>query len=153
MSRVSDIGFIKEAYRRLFYAQGFVDSFETLVTKQQNETISILNKSASNTNSHQYATIRDSLEELNSRIKDYGLAKMDRDIFGQSAPENAIDCVNEYIKQCNTMFIGDSISGEAVNLVMYTCNWIRDVHENILSGAKMAIIDACLGRINDNGNQ
>ena len=152
MSRVSDIGFIKEVYRRLFYAQGFMDSFKTYVTTQQNETINILNKSTSDTNSHQYATIRDSLEELNSCIKDYGLAKMDKDIFVQSAPENAIDCINEYIKQCNTLFVGNSISGEAINLVMYTCNWICDIHENILSGAKIAIVDACLGRINDNIN-
>lgn len=151
MSRVSDIGFIKEAYRRLFYAQSFLENFETLVTKQQNATIGILNKSASNTNSHQYATIKDSLEELNRCLNDYGIAKMDKELFGQSAPENAINCVNEYINHSNSMFIGDSISGESINLVIYTCNWIRDVHENILSGAKMAIIDACLGKIKDNG--
>ena len=76
---------------------------------------------------------------------------MDKELFGQSAPENAINCVNEYINHSNSMFIGDSISGESINLVIYTCNWIRDVHENILSGAKMAIIDACLGKIKDNG--
>ena len=153
MSLVSDVDFIKEAYRRLFYAQKFLDSFETLVSKQQNATINILNKSASNTNSHQYATIKESLEELNKCVKSYGLDKMDKDLFGQSAPDNAIECVNEYIKHCNTMFYGDSISGEAINLLIYTCNWIRDVHENILSGAKMAIIDACLGRIKNEEKQ
>ncbi|MBQ0142345.1 MAG: M48 family metallopeptidase [Prevotellaceae bacterium] len=149
MSRVSDIEFIKEAYRRLFYAQKFLDSFGTLVSKQQNDTINILNKSASNTNSHQYATIKESLEELNSCLKNYGLDKMDKDLFGQYAPDNAINCTNEYMKHCDSMFYGDSISGESINLLIYTCNWIRDVHDNILSSAKMAIIDACLGRIKD----
>lgn len=147
MSRVPDVNFIKEAYRRLFYAQKFIDSFSTLVSKQQNETINILNKSASNTNSHQYATIKDSFKELNGCLEDYGINKMDKDLFGQYAPENGMACVNEYMKYCHSMFIGDSISGEEINLLIYTCNWIRDVHENILSSAKMTIIDACLGKV------
>ena len=152
MSRVPDIGFIKEAYRRLFYAQSFLENFEILVTKQQKATIGILNKSASTTNSHQYATIKDSLVELKRCLNDYGIAKMDKDLFAQSAPENAINCVNEYLDHSSYMFLGDSINGEFVNLVIYTCNWIRSVHENILSEAKMAIIDACLGRVDDNNN-
>lgn len=149
MSRVSDTGIIKEAYRRLFYAQQYLESFESLVSKQQNAAIKVLNKSASSsTNSHQYAVIKKSLVELNSSLKIY-IDKMDKELFGKNAPENVIDCVNEYIKHSDTMFMGDSISGEAINLLLYSCDWVREVHENILSSAKMAIIDACLGKVTE----
>ncbi len=147
MSNVTDIKFIKEAYRRLFYAQNFLSSFDSLVIEQQNATINILNNSNSDTNIHQYATIRNSLEKFNKLLLKYGISNIDKELFELSAPENAINCVKEYNRYCHTMFDGDSISGKAINLVMNTCYWVRDVHVNMLSDAKMTVIDACLGRI------
>ncbi|MGN1353966.1 MAG: M48 family metallopeptidase [Alloprevotella sp.] len=149
MLHVTDIESIKDAYRRLFYAQNYLTGFENEVTNQQKITINLLNKAVTNTNSHQYATIKDSLEELNECLRNYGIGQMDKELFDKSAPEECKKCVKEYMLHGICLFIGDSISGESINLLICTCNWIRDIHTQILSSAKMSIIDACLERLED----
>lgn len=143
--------YIRAAYGYIFYAQFFLDEFNEKVTPILNKVIDILNKSNSNNNSHQFKKIQDALDQLRNDLYDCAYDKMNLDIFNGFAPQNAINCLNEFGRN-QGMFIGNSISANAINLVISTCQWIKEVHETIIDRSKMLIIDACLAKEQHDSN-
>jgi len=146
MSHTSDIDYIKKVYSSIFYAQTYLENYDEHISGQQNETIDVLNRVASTVNSHQYSTVKDSLLKLNECVKMYGVSKTNKDLFCSFAPKDAIDCIDQFVIHCDSMFIGDNISPDAINLLIYTSNWLREIHKNIEISSKMAVINACLNR-------
>lgn len=149
LAGIKDEQYIKAAYNYIFYAQKILDEFSEKITPGLNKVIDILNKSNSSNNSHQFKQIQNALDEFREDLFDCAYEKIDLNIFNDFAPQEAIICLNEFGDH-QGMFIGDSISNRDINLVISTCQWIKEVHENILYRSKMLIINACLGRVTSN---
>ncbi len=146
MSHVADADTIKRAYRRLFYAQSYIASFDFFVCTQQEETVEVLNSCTSGASSIQFEKVQRALEDLNMQFFTYGIEGIDKNILETCASKEVIDCLNAYCSQRQSMFTGEAISGDSIELLLKACDWTRKVHENILGAAKMEIIDACLNR-------
>lgn len=146
LAGIKDEQYIKAAYNYIFYAQKILDLFSEKITPGLNNVIDLLNKSNSSNNSHQFKQIQNALDEFREELYDCAYEKMDLNIFNDFAPQEAIICLNEFGDH-QGMFIGDNISNRDINLIISTCQWIKEVHENIISRSKMLIIDACLNRV------
>lgn len=146
MSHVADVGIIKQAYRRLFYAQSYISTFDFFVCTQQEETAEVLNSCTSEESNDQFEKVQKALEDLNMQFFTYGIEGIDKNILETCAPKEVIDCLNAYLSQRQSMFTGTVISRDSIELLFKACDWTRRVHDDILGAAKMEIIDACLNR-------
>ena len=146
MAHADDTKYIIEAYRRLFYAQKYLDSFDTSISKRQRSTVKLLNGSTFGPNNYQFAKVQNALEELNQQLMSHGIEKIEKELFEAYASKEAIDCINKYLSQRQNMFTGDSISSDSIKLLFDVCYGIRETHSTILSSAKTNIVNACLSR-------
>ena len=145
MSKVADPDFVKVGYAHVFYAQRFLETYEA-VSQQERETIDILNKAQSDNNSHQFNLILQSLRKLNQCLYTDGISHINREMFCQYASQEIIDSINHYISASDSLFTQGTIYRDSVDLLINTCNQIRDVHTGIRDYSKGTLADICLGR-------
>lgn len=144
LAGADDKNTVQTAYSIIFYAQKYLIEYSNIITPRLNKVITILNKSASDTNSHQFQQIQDSLEDFRSELYAFLYNHTDLKLIESIAPQNVIDSINDFGER-RGMFIGSSISGDAINFVISLSQWLKDAHEDLLSRSKMIIIDACIG--------
>lgn len=145
MSKADDPQSIILAYRKIFYAEDYLEEFEQAVNPAQEKATRLLNNSTDSNNGHQYSLIKDALNELNSKVKDFVNKKYDEHIISQFVDKETLDGIAYYKENYyRGLFDGDSISGNAISLLYNTCNNLRNIHRALASQSKMFIIDTCL---------
>ena len=121
LSKAQDPQEIREDYRRIFYAQNFIEQYDKYIRPLWNKADEQYDKIKSSVNSHQFNQIQKACSALNEVAVKYGLNPLDKDLYAEFASHEEIENINQYIQMDYNYFDRDSISTKDICCLMNSC--------------------------------